>query len=230
MIYQFLSELKRKKQVNILIVLLLFSVFCLLLVMFRMYYTKLITFQFLLWNLFLAWIPYGISLLLIAYEKQMKSKFLISFLLIIWLLFLPNSPYIITDLYHFNKKIYVPLWYDLILILSFAWTGIFLGFLSLANVQSFIAHQTNTIFSWFFAFATLCLTAFGIYLGRYLRWNSWSILTQPESLFSDIINRILYPLAYKETVAMTILFSAFLIIAYLTLKVLINPNIYQKRA
>lgn len=229
MIQQFFKELKKQKQIHILAILILSSIFSLVLVTFRIYYTNLPTFRFLIWNLFLAWIPYGISLILLVYGKQIKSKILIFFLLSTWLLFFPNSPYILTDLYHLGPKIYVPLWYDLVLILSFAWNGVFLGFLSLSNVQHFIKERTNNITSWIFAFGALCLSAFGIYLGRYLRWNSWSILTQPEKLFWDIIDRIIHPFTHLETLAMTAIFSTFLIIAYLTLKVLINPNSQLKK-
>lgn len=224
MIQNLISDLQAKKQLNILAILILSTLFSLALVSFRIYYTDLPTFKFLVWNLFLAWIPYWISLFLLLYGEKIKSFFIISLLLIVWLLFFPNSPYILTDLFHLGQKIKVPLWYDLILILSFAWTGMFLGFLSLVHIQDFITKKTNVLLGWAFAFFSLILSAFGIYLGRYLRWNSWNVLTHPERLFTDILERIFNPFVYRETVAMTIVFSAFLIIVYLMLKILSQAN------
>lgn len=218
MISSIFQILKAKKQVNILAILLLSNLFSIALIAFRVYYTGLNLFIFLTWNLFLAWIPYGLSLIFLVWEKKLNSIFLIGFLLGLWLLFFPNAPYILTDLFHFGQKIYVPLWYDLILILSFAWNGLLLGFLSLANVQNYLSKKVNVFVGWFFAFISLGLSAFGIYLGRFLRWNSWNILTHPQAIFYDILDRIIHPFAHKQSLAMTLVFSAFLILAYLTFK------------
>lgn len=219
MILFIFQKLKAKNQLHILLVLALSSIFSIALISFRVYYSGLNLFIFLTWNLFLAWIPYGISLIFLVWEERLKSIFLIGFLLGFWLLFFPNAPYILTDLFHLSQKKFIPLWYDLILILSFAWNGLLLGFLSLANIQNYLSKKMNVFAGWFFAFISLGLSAFGIYMGRFLRWNSWNILSHPQAIFYDILDRIIHPFAHKQSLAMTLVFSVFLILTYLTFKV-----------
>jgi uncharacterized membrane protein len=68
------------------------------------------------------------------------------------------------------------------------------------------------------------LSSFGIYLGRYLRWNSWDVFTNPLTLFYDILNRVIHPFAYPRTYGVTILFSAFLLLGYITIRQLAGLN------
>lgn len=207
---------------KILSMLVLSSIFSITVLAFRMYYTETFTFKFLVWNLFLAWIPYFISLSLLLWGDKIRSWFLISILLIIWLLFFPNSPYIITDLFHFDRKPIVPRWYDLILIYSFAWNGIMLGFLSLLDLHNWLRQRINEFFGWLFVFFSLFLGSFGIYLGRYERFNSWDVVTNPFQLTNDILGIFALPFSKTTYIALsvTVLFSAFLLIAYLTLRVI----------
>ena len=97
-----------------------------------------VSFLFLIWNLFLAWIPYWIALCIPKIYEFFKSKIIIAFALLLWLLFFPNAPYILTDLLHIKVRTPIPLWYDVMMILTFAWTGLMLGFLSLFEVQLFL--------------------------------------------------------------------------------------------
>lgn len=101
-------------------------------------------FLFLLWNLFLAWIPYGISILTLRLKKSQKTIFSTTTLLLIWLFFWPNAPYLMTDLVHFKHHAAVPFWYDLILLSSFACTGLFLGVFSFMHIQKVIRPMLNT--------------------------------------------------------------------------------------
>ena len=188
----------------------------------RIWYSGYITYSFLQWNLFLAWIPLFSALGLWALQqRQRRGTGLAGALLFLcWLAFFPNAPYIVTDFLHLTERNNVPLWYDLLLIFSFAWNGLLVGFTSLWIVQVVIAQRWGQWPSWLIVAGTLAVSGFGIYLGRFLRWNSWDLLTNPHLLASDIIQRISDPMAHPRTVVMTLLFSSFLTLAYLTLNLL----------
>ncbi len=91
----------------------------------------------------------------------------------LWLVFFPNAPYIITDLLHLSAQDGVPVWYDLILLSAFAWTGAMLGMISLGLMHVLVARVAGGAWSWIFVLGVLMLSGFGVYLGRFPRWNSW---------------------------------------------------------
>ncbi|GAB2952357.1 DUF1361 domain-containing protein [Hymenobacter coalescens] len=189
------------------------------LVVFRVFWTHHITFVFLLWNLFLAAIPMGLTLLLGALEPPQRRRWLLPVGLL-WLLFFPNAPYILTDLLHLGRFAGVPRWYDLTLILTAAWNGLMLGYASLLDMQRFVEERLGWAAGWVFSCAALTLSAFGVYLGRFLRWNSWDIVTNPFSLAYDILGILLHPASHPRAWGMTLLFGAFLLLGYLTLRAL----------
>jgi uncharacterized membrane protein len=90
----------------------------------------------------------------------------------LWLLFLPNSPYLVTDLVHLKPRPSVPLWFDILLVQSFVLTGLLLGFLSVYLMHRLVTHAYGWKIGWLFTLLILALTGFGIYLGRFERWNS----------------------------------------------------------
>lgn len=193
---------------------------------FRMFLTQSRTFFFLNWNLFLAFIPFAISVLMFANrEKLYQQKIIILSLGMVWLLFFPNAPYLVTDLLHLRQRPIVPYWYDILFLLSFAWNGLLLGFLSLIYIQKMITEQLGSKIAWVFSVAALVLCSFGIYLGRYLRWNSWDILSNPMGLAYDIADRFLHPFQHPRTIGVTLFFSMFLFIGYLTMYILNNSTI-----
>ena len=171
------------------------------------------TFFFLNWNLFLAWVPYLIALSLPYFYRKFNSKILIVGILFCWLLFFPNAPYILTDFLHLKKRIGIPLWYDMMLFLSFAWTGLILGYLSLLEVQQFLRNFFSKTLVNTISVIVLLLSGFGIYLGRFQRWNSWDIITNPFSLFADILNILAHP----QTLGLAVVISVFLLLGYFTL-------------
>lgn len=209
-------KLKEKNRLNITILLFVMSVFSLGLSLFRFILTDSEMFLFLNWNLFLAFIPWIISTLIIvnAYHKKLHLFLLI----IIWLLFFPNSPYILTDLFHLRISSAAPIWYDLIVILSFAWTGLLFGFLSLMDIEELLNKYFARKTTFLFIISFLFLGAFGIYLGRFLRWNSWDIISNPFGLFNDISDRIFNPFSHPRTWGVTILMGTLLNMMYFTLK------------
>ncbi|NND76962.1 MAG: DUF1361 domain-containing protein [Flavobacteriales bacterium] len=175
-----------------------------------------IHYGFLIWNLILAGIPLVIALVL--HHKMEKIKTIVLLLMIgMWLLFFPNAPYIITDIFHLRPRDGIALWYDLILIVSYAWNGLILGFYSLWHIKELVRKKWNKGLANTLIFISLFLAGFGVYLGRYLRWNSWDIILNPQRLALDILNRILHPFQHTATWSMTIIFASFLIIAYLSI-------------
>jgi uncharacterized membrane protein len=184
-----------------------------LMVAFRWWYSGKPGFLFIPWNLFLAWIPLCCSLLMTRARGRMAMVALAA----TWLAFLPNAPYVLTDLIHFRVRDGVPYWFDLMMLITFVWTGTLAGYLSLYLVQLRVRERFGTAVSWFFALGVLLLSSFGIYLGRFQRWNSWDVIADPGALLRDIGHRVLYPFEHPRTYAFTLLMALFLIGAYATL-------------
>lgn len=182
----------------------------------RIAYTNSLVYGFLLWNLFLAVVPFIITEY-IEFKNITLQKPLTWLLLSLWIVFLPNTPYMITDLFHLRLKTPFFIWYDTLLIISFAWNGIMLYFLSLNKVQSLIEQKFNRFLGWAIIVLVNFLSAFGMYLGRYLRWNSWDILIKPFELIHDIAHRFIFPFNHPRTWAMTLLYSFFLSAGYFLL-------------
>lgn len=209
------------KQLPLLAVLSSSSLLSVVIWLVRVFYSGQYSFKFLVWNLFLAWIPLFCALTLWRYSQRTRPAWLpIGLLLTGWLAFFPNAPYVVTDLLHLWQRHNVPLWYDLILLFTFAWNGLLVGFTSLWIVQEVVQRLYGSLISWAVVLFSLVASSFGIYLGRFLRWNSWDIITNPSELAYDILLRIANPLSHPRTVAVTLLFSGFLTLAYLTLVLL----------
>lgn len=201
---------------------MLSSIFSVGLLVGRVYYSWSFMYVFLIWNLFLAVVPCFVAILAyyLYFHKKVKKAWLY-IIIFAWLAFFPNALYIVTDFIHLRIRGNVPLWYDLILILSFAWNGVMLGFLSLRIIHITIEKIFNKLYGWIFVVLSVSLSGFGIYLGRFLRWNSWDVITQPKHLFLDIIDRFVNPLNHPRTWGFSIVFAIFFIMAYV---VIINMN------
>jgi uncharacterized membrane protein len=134
----------------------------------------------------------------------------------LWLLFFPNAPYILTDLQHLRHPHQgIPIWFDLLMINWFAWTGLLLGILSLFQMHDIVRNMIGRLAGWLFVISVSALSGLGIYLGRFLRWNSWDLLFQPFELLRELIQFILNPTL--QLVAFISVFSAFFIFIYVTL-------------
>ena len=183
----------------------------------RVYLSGRLTFHFLIWNLFLAWIPYASSFwATYLYRHQRRYRGVLLIPALIWLVFFPNAPYIVTDLLHLAPRHPVPLWYDLSLLSVFAWTGLFLAVFSLRSMQVLLAPVSGVGLSWLFVFGVAGLSGFGVYLGRFLRWNSWDLLFHPLAILTDVGVRLLNPGLYLHDLGFSFIFAAFLLICYLT--------------
>ncbi|MGN6399078.1 MAG: DUF1361 domain-containing protein [Flavisolibacter sp.] len=197
--------------------LLLSCAFSICLTGIRVVYTGNILFVWLIWNLFLAFVPYAISRFAIKRPQLMHNNWKFIAVFISWLLFIPNSFYIITDLFHLRVRS-VPLWFDLALILSFAWNGLLLGILSMRQMEKMMEMKFNIASEWLFVYPMMLLNAFGVYVGRYLRFNSWDVFSNPFHLFNDIMYLIVHPIRNRFDWSMIVCYSVFMTLIYLTIK------------
>lgn len=178
------------------------------------------TYYFLNWNLLLAVIPLFISLIISSGFVKRKPKILTAVLFIMWLLFFPNAPYIITDLSYINRHSGRLFWYDLITIMVFVWTGLLAGFFSLDIIRETLLSKISRIKNIIIVCCLLFVCAFGIYLGRELRWNTWDILVEPGKFYLVVIDRLINPIGHRRTWGFTFLMGAFLNITYWSIKII----------
>jgi len=205
--------LYRNRAVATFCVLALATTFCAAMVGARVYHTGAPTYRFLLWNLFLAWIPFLISFAL--YRLRVSSRAVMIAGGGAWLLFFPNAPYIVTDFIHLRMTSSAPIWFDATMIAAFAWTGLTLGLVSLKMMQSLVRRHFGRAVSWIFAPTVLLLSSFGVYLGRFQRWNSWDLFVRPYELLHDVWQELLYSSSATRTIAITILYATFLMVTYM---------------
>ncbi|MFM2360577.1 MAG: hypothetical protein RLY16_2570 [Bacteroidota bacterium] len=196
--------------------MLMYSIgFTLLLLVIRITYTGKTTFLFLIWNLLLACIPWLVAK---TFHRRQQPKLLTTMKVIIWLLFLPNAPYLITDIFHCFERPPVPLWFDLLLLVNAAWIGLFMGLLSLKEFEIFLKTRCNIAFKNLTIAGCCMLCAYGIYLGRFLRFNSWDVINQPKTLWLANIHRWTHPFSHLNTWGFTILFGTLLLVCYHSLQ------------
>ena len=201
--------------------LLLFGMllsWCGALLLFRFVRSGSLALGFLAWNLFLAAIP-AVAAWFFARAMSKGSSVIEQVAwFVIWLVFLPNAPYIITDFVHLITRPRIPFWYDTALLTSCAGTGLLLGYTSIADVQAAITRRFSTFAGWALVVAAVLLSGFGIYLGRFLRWNSWDTLTSPGQLFPEITDRLINPLSHPQTFGVTVVYGVGLFLGYVALR------------
>ena len=187
---------------------------CVAIIVARVIYTGQPWYAFLLWNLFLAWVP--LTLALAAYWVQ-ESDVAVFGMGLMWLLFFPNALYMVTDLIYINQSRYELVWFDLLMLVYFALTGLFLGFASLQIMQSLWAKFGSVKGSWRFVMVSLSLGAFGVAIGRLLRWNSWDIFSHPYQVAASVLGAILRPWRHWDIWMMTVLLTAVFLFVYLAI-------------
>lgn len=216
------SHYQQRQHYLIFSLLMLSSALSVTLLAVRIWYAGTRYYVFLNWNLMLAWAPLILAFVLWRLDQSQARRPTLIMAVVFggWLLFLPNSPYIVSDLMHLNHRDRVPLWYDAIMLFSFAWNGLILGFVSLSIVQQLTARWFGQVAGWILVALTLMATGFGIYLGRFGRWNSWDVLVDPFGLLRQVLHFAMNPIEYRQTIGVTLLFAGFLIVAYLTVTLL----------
>lgn len=219
------SNIKPKDLFREAIFLSILSLASLAIYLFRVVNYETYFYLFLNWNLFLAALPWILTAITLLRPRLQKRKLALAGVLISWLLFFPNAPYILTDLFHLRKNLTIPLWFDLIMILFYAWTGLMFGFLSLQHLERIFENSISKLVMRLLIVFMFFIVGFGIYIGRYLRWNSWDIIGNPKPLIYDIANRFIHPTEHMHTWGMTFFMGLFLIILYLSLKYIRTNNI-----
>jgi uncharacterized membrane protein len=173
---------------------------------------------FLIWNLFLAWLPVIFALQTCdEYRCERTSRWRLFAWAGAWLLFIPNAPYIFTDLIHLTTRFRQHVWVDMTLILLCAFTGMVLGFVSLYMMQSLVARRCGALMGWLFVAGTAAASSFGVYIGRFLRFNSWDVIVRPARVYEQMGAWFDGPFANKTSAAFLVLFATFLFIAYVLL-------------
>ncbi|MDB6020526.1 MAG: rane protein [Pedosphaera sp.] len=176
-------------------------------------------------NLFLAWLPLVFALgVYHLHHRGERRTVRLGVLAGLWLLFFPNAPYIFTDLVHMFTWFRVNFWMDLSLVLLVALTGFLVGFLSLYLMQLVVVERFGRVAGWIFILAVAWLTGFGVYLGRFLRWNSWDVVMHPLGLTHAIGHVAIHPLADPTSVIFPTLFATFLFLGYLMLYALTHMH------
>ena len=164
---------------------------------------------YLLWNLFLAWVPLFFILVgrrfsLMSTEMTKIRKIIIYSCLGFWLLFFPNSPYIITDLIHLTDYESPILWFDAVSFFIVALAGLATGLYSLFVAHQIVYRLTGNILAWVIMFTSIILSGFGLYLGRFVRFNSWDLFTNPVYLFRKAFQELQNPLAMQTTLVFSL--------------------------
>ena len=183
----------------------------------RVEYSGIIRYRFLIWNLFLAWIPFMISYF--TYTLTIRRRWIYLFIptaAFLWLIFFPNAPYILTDFQHlaYGSKD-LPVWFDVMMLVWFAFTGLLLGMVSLFLMQEIVRREFGHWVGWAFVAGVAGLSAAGVYMGRFLRWNSWDILRDPAGLALYSLQRLQDP--SLQSIGFIGLFGAFFLFLYITL-------------
>ena len=205
----------KQKPISLHQTMILFCAFSCLLSVTRVAFTGNPTYLFLIWNLFLAFIPYVISRVILLIDITRTVRVL---LLGVWLLFVPNSFYLLTDLFHLPRFADVPAWFDLLLLLSFGINGMLLGVISLRKIEIVLEKLRGRALPLMFVFVVMFLNAFGIYLGRYLRFNSWDIVTRPFALFEELYLIIANPFDNLMEWGMVGSYAVFMTLIYFIIK------------
>jgi len=173
------------------------------------------SFLYILWNIFLAFVPFFItSILTLNTNKDniLKPVFIIGFLF--WFLFLPNAPYVITDFIHLGRFYAVPTMYDMFLLFTSAWVSLLLGLHSLFQMEKMLLLRFTRKITNIIIIVTILFTSFGVYLGRYLRFNSWDFFLSHNSLLASIWKVLTQSNNYANVYGYTLLFFVFIYVSY----------------
>jgi uncharacterized membrane protein len=204
----------RDRRTLTILALVAASLLCIATVEVRIHETGDGYYRFLVWNLMLAWVPFALALGAYDRARRRRVDAGVAALGVLWLLFFPNAPYVLTDFIHLRRDAPAPVWYDALMLSAFAWTALLLGFASLYLMQSIARRVVGFAWSWVGVAGALALASFGVYLGRFVRFNSWDALVRPRRVAHVIANQLENPLSHPRMVAVLIVLTGFLLVGY----------------
>lgn len=180
----------------------------------RIAWTRQPAYGFLVWNLFLAWVPWVCALAIGELHRRGARTATLVPLFLAWLGFLPNAPYLVTDFIHLHHRGSAPLWFDAVMLASFAWAGVGLGVASLRTCSDVVRARSGRLTAAAFVVAAGLATGFGIYLGRFVRLNTWDVAMRPLTVFEVSVSPLMDPLAHPQAWVVTFTFALFFLAAY----------------
>lgn len=138
-------------------------------------------------NLVLAWIPYGLAAFAAALAGLLpRHRWTVLPVALAWLLFFPNAPYVVSDVMNVRKyPVSIP-WYDMLLVTTLALTGLVLALASLRTFQRLVSARWGRTAGVVFAIAVIYLSAVGVWIGRFLRWNSWDAFRHATDILRGV--------------------------------------------
>jgi uncharacterized membrane protein len=194
--------------------LVLSSTLAMLLLGARVVWTGNHTYAFLVWNLFLAWVPFVIACGIQWQHARGARTLALVPLFLLWLGFLPNAPYLVTDFVHLRYAAGAPLWFDAVMLASFAWAGVGLGAASLRACSRVVRVRRGPLAVLAFVPLTALATGFGIYLGRFVRLNTWDVATRPGAVLVQVLSPLVHPLGHARAWMVTLTFALFFVVVY----------------
>ncbi len=203
------------------VIMLALPCWCVALFTMRFARAGLFGYGFLVWNLVLAIAPAVMAAQLVNAESRGASGREQAIWLALWLLFLPNAPYIVTDFMHLSSRPPVPIWFDVALLISFAGTGLALGYSSVADVQAVLTRRFGRAIGWTVATGALLLSGLGIYMGRFLRWNSWDALVRPHVMLPQLASDLTERDTALSGTHVTLVYGVGLVLGYVAVRLIV---------
>lgn len=120
-----------------------------------------------------------------------------------------------TDLVHLQSSGEINILFDTVMMLSFIFNGLIMGFLSIYLVHRQLLKRLTIRWAHTIINVVIIVCSFAIYLGRSLRWNSWDVLVNPAGLLYDVSDRLVHPITYPEAILTTVTFSLLIGVMYL---------------
>lgn len=181
------------------------------------------SFVYMFWNIFLAFVPFFVSSLLLMYTNSdqpgrggkdniLKPLFIIGF--IVWFVFLPNAPYVVTDFIHLGRIHGVPVMFDAFLLFAGASASLLMGFYSILHIEKILLLKFTKKITNIIILVIIFCASFGIYLGRYLRFNSWDLFVSHDSIITSIWKIFTESNNYANVYGYTLLFFIFIYVSY----------------